>query len=524
VEHRSSRPATPLPAHRPDANQAGATLAERLTRLRELAMSLASSDLAPLDGVAAAQAADALRMVTDQLGAVRARLLARVEADGRWSVDGSARSFPEWVARRGGSSVGAARRETALGHLLDEAAPAAGAAVVTGEMSLEHAQVISRHAASSDARRAALASDRPDRNAAFLVDAARRMGVDDFARLVRRWAAAVDTQAHEHEHAAALEREYLRITPRPGGVDLQGFLAAENAETLRTALRAVAGVPAADDVRTPERRRAAALTGLARTVLDHGLGGAGKALVRPHLLVHVPFETFAALAADGEGAVDGTGTMDGAGAAADRVPVLENRDGSLGAPAELDDGTALPLSALARMACDAQITRVVMDPAGQPLDVGRAQRTYTGPQRSAVIARDRTCRYPGCSAPPVLCEVHHITWWSRRGGTSVENGILLCSYHHHLVHRRDISITRASDGAFRFSRAGQAIGVADESPGAPCPSDVLAHAGPPTTSPDRPTTSRQQRTPTQEGTGSAGVPARADARIAQGELGLEECA
>ena len=140
----------------------------------------------------------------------------------------------------------------------------------------------------------------------------------------------------------------------------------------------------------------------------------------------------------------------------------------------------MSLSGLARLACDAQITRIVMDPSGQPLDVGRAQRTYTGPQRAAVIARDRTCRYPGCSAPPVLCEVHHIRWWKRGGETSVENGILLCEYHQHLVHRREITIERSADGGYNFAREGRPVtGVGDAPPGSPASAGQLGSPGDP---------------------------------------------
>ncbi len=418
-----------------------------LSELAALVERAGDLDVAAVEASEAATVHDALRRAGDQLGALRARLVTHIAADGRWAASGSARTLPDWVAGQGGMSVGAARREVALGQLLESDAPAVGDAVGRGEISLEHAEVISRRAATSEARRVALASDLPDRNEAHLVEMARRLSVDQFDRYARRWAAAVDTATHEAESAAAVDRQYVRLSPRDGGVDLKGFLAPEGAELLRTALRSVSGVPAADDARTPERRRADALTDLARILLDNGLAGAGKALVRPHLLVHVPFETYAALAAD-RPADDGEGPV----ALAPPVPALTKADGTLGAPAELDDGTPLAMSALARLACDALLTRVVMDPLGQPLDVGRAQRTFTGPQRAAVLARDKQCRYPGCGAPPAICEVHHIVWWSRLGETSVSNGILLCAYHHHLVHRKEIAITREG-GGFRFARA-----------------------------------------------------------------------
>lgn len=438
----------------------GTALEPLLAALRSAADALGEADLSVVEVGELAAAHDALRALTDRLGAVRARMAVRIADDGRWAASGTARTFPEWVARRGGSSVGAARRELALGRALESEVPAAGQAVTAGRISLEHAQVLAEVAATSDARRAALASDRPDRNEAFLVGAARRLGVDDFRRLAKRWAAAVDQAAHDAERRAAVEREHLRLVRRRDGVDIQGFLAAENAETLATALRAVTGVPAADDPRTAEQRAAAALTGLARAVLDHGLEGGGTALVRPHLLVHVPYETYLALATEGNEPQAASGA-------------LETADGRLGEPAELDDGTPLAPSAFARIACDARVTRVVFGPAGQSLDVGRAQRTYTGPQRAAVVARDRTCRYPGCSAPPILCEVHHIRWWSRWGPTSVENGVLLCAFHHRQVHQRDSAIARDGAGGLTFTgRDGALIGGvgagrdASEPPGA----------------------------------------------------------
>jgi hypothetical protein len=93
--------------------------------------------------------------------------------------------------------------------------------------------------------------------------------------------------------------------------------------------------------------------------------------------------------------------------------------------------------------CDCQVTRIAVDAAGLPLDLGRAQRLFTGEQRRAIIARDRECIWPGCRVPARWCEIHHLQWWERdHGSTSVDNGGLTCSFHHHETHRRDLGITR----------------------------------------------------------------------------------
>ncbi len=157
-------------------------------------------------------------------------------------------------------------------------------------MSLEHAQVLARHAASSEARKRALASTDPRMNEAHLARQAARQGADEFRTTVQRWANAVDAATAEHEHEAACDREYLTMTRRPDGVALQGLLTHEHGEAVAVALRAVAGVPAADDTRSREQRQAAALVDAARLVLDRGLAGAGQT-VRPHLSVTVSWES-----------------------------------------------------------------------------------------------------------------------------------------------------------------------------------------------------------------------------------------
>ncbi|OUM40054.1 HNH endonuclease signature motif containing protein [Arthrobacter sedimenti] len=88
-----------------------------------------------------------------------------------------------------------------------------------------------------------------------------------------------------------------------------------------------------------------------------------------------------------------------------------------------------------QLACDADIIPVVLGGAGQVLDLGRAQRLFPPHLRRALVARDKGCAFPDCSIPAPWCEAHHIDPWSRGGTTSIGNGVLLCSRHHHLIHQ-----------------------------------------------------------------------------------------
>lgn len=67
--------------------------------------------------------------------------------------------------------------------------------------------------------------------------------------------------------------------------------------------------------------------------------------------------------------------------------------------------------------------------------VGRETRVVSRAQRRALTVRDGGCRFPGRHRPPAWCDAHHVVHWCVGGRTDLENLILLCDHHHHLVHR-----------------------------------------------------------------------------------------
>ncbi|MCM3922152.1 HNH endonuclease [Frankia sp. AiPs1] len=209
----------------------------------------------------------------------------------------------------------------------------------------------------------------------------------------------------------------LTFTDTPSGTTLiSGELDAKGAALLRTALDSLAAPqPAEDgtpDRRSPTRRRADALVAL----VTRALGAAAvpeTGGVRPHLTVTIGWETLLA-----------AGVI----------------------PATTSWGLPLPRSVLARLSCDAEITRIILDPAGVPLDVGRTARTVPPQMRRALVARDRGCSFPGCDKPPSWCECHHCTHWKDDGVTALHNLVLICGQHHRQVHHDGWTIIFTDDG------------------------------------------------------------------------------
>lgn len=75
--------------------------------------------------------------------------------------------------------------------------------------------------------------------------------------------------------------------------------------------------------------------------------------------------------------------------------------------------------------------------------------------RRALQARDRSCRFPGCTAR--RCDAHHVEHWVDGGATSLENLVLLCRRHHRTVHEGGFELRQQRDGTMTFLRPNGAV-------------------------------------------------------------------
>ena len=102
--------------------------------------------------------------------------------------------------------------------------------------------------------------------------------------------------------------------------------------------------------------------------------------------------------------------------------------------AQLDSGRALDPATARRLACDANVIPVVLGTRSEPVELGRAAYVVTEALRRLLVMRDHGCAHPGCRRRANRTHAHHIRHWIDGGLTDPDNLVLLCRYHHHLVH------------------------------------------------------------------------------------------
>ncbi len=355
--------------------------------------------------------------------AVQADVAHRWDARTVWAGDG-ARSGAGWLASHTTASRPAAASMIRVGRALTSM-PLVAAAFEAGEVGVAQVRLL-----------VSARADAPDvfaRHEELLVDEARRLRVDELARVLEFWRSHANPDGAEDREAKRFASRGVSLTRGFDGMwDLKGRLTNEAGETLRDVLDRISkhlydadvALAAANPelpMRSGAQRCHDALHEHARQHLSAGPDG--TAMRTPSVTVVVNAETFADEHANG---------TDPVGETAHGAPVTK--------------------TAAERLTCDCHVARVVMGPGSVPVDLSTTARLPSPAQRRALFVRYRGCAFPGCDQPPGWTSAHHIQHWAHGGPTNLDNLVPLCTYHHHCVHEGGYGVARAPSGALRFTK------------------------------------------------------------------------
>ncbi|MGY1643522.1 DUF222 domain-containing protein [Geodermatophilus sp. SYSU D00703] len=357
-----------------------------------------------------------LLVAQNRLAAEVARTVRACEGTGAAEFDGL-KSMASWLHGHGHLAPAEAGRVVRAGRACEHL-PAVAAAFAAGHVTADQVAVVAPVVTGE--RRAAAAEQGVDLAEvdAVLADVAVQRPYEELRQVVQHYLARLDTDGPEPDPT---EGRRLAIARHADGSLTGRFdLDAVGGEKLQAALESIVQAGrCAGDTRTRPQVLADALVQLC----DNALAAGRLPILRghkPQVLVKV-------------GLADLADPAPGPGAA------------------ETGFGAVLSAARARGLACDAQVTRIVLGPDGAPLDHGRTLRLVPPHLRRAVEVRDGGCVFAGCGAPTWWCDVHHLLEWIHGGETSLENSALLCERHHTKVHH-GFRIDRRPDGRWRTRR------------------------------------------------------------------------
>ncbi|WP_169053965.1 HNH endonuclease signature motif containing protein [Agromyces sp. H66] len=269
-----------------------------------------------------------------------------------------------------------------------------------------------------------------------LADLAGRVPLDLLLRGVREAEARLDQDGVEpREELLRGERMLTMREDAAGMVHLRARLDPETAAPIKTAIEALVG----DVLRRRERGAGAAVpVGGGATPVG---SDQGPVVDDPRTIPQIQADALAAIARHSLGCEQTLTPL-----AKTTVVVRLDHDTLIdGLGHARIDGIDQPISAATarRMSADAELIPAVFGGDSLPLDLGRAARLFSKAQRLALAERDGGCA--SCGQNIAYVDAHHINWWERdTGPTDLSNGVMLCSFCHHGIHREgwDIHATR----------------------------------------------------------------------------------
>ncbi|MGB3675663.1 MAG: DUF222 domain-containing protein, partial [Candidatus Nanopelagicales bacterium] len=409
------------------------------------------SEVGALDGRGASDMLLSVPEVIAKLDSLQLALVSQIDESGIWREDPNG-TLQSYLRRLHGRDHRQSARDVRAADFT-KLFPQAKAAADAGKLSRAHIDVMVAVGMRSKERRGMLGD--------FLhifIELARTSPASVLRTVMRKWAMQVDPLPENDDELNAYRRRTLTASELGDGVFIEGFFDKVDGAKVLAVFNGILerhrqnGAPDRDGNTVPmgvgiaSQQRADAFI---NQIIDPMLSGenlpeTGKSRAAVTLLV-----TLSQL-------------QRGCGASADPQDLLRRAQEAQADGQRLDllfdDGVATmgvsngpgaeivsPHTAQ-RLTCDCDIHRIVIDPNGLPIDVGRDERTFPAHLRRMLEVRDKGCVFTGCSKPAAWSEAHHIKHWAQGGRTSLENAALLCSKHHHEVHANGHTVFIGSDG------------------------------------------------------------------------------
>jgi len=325
-----------------------------------------------------------------------------------WHQDGIV-SCAHWLNWKCGIGMNAAREKVRVANALGEL-PNTSASFAKGEISYSKVRAMTRVATAE--------------NEDYLLMIARHGTAHHVETLVRKYRYARKLQDLQEANKQHDERSLQYSYETDGAISLHIRLPAEKGALVMKAIElatqrtdAEAKDPAEESQQREsfERRKADAIADIAESYLANGPAVSSSA-DRYQVMLHVSAET------------------------------LTNNEGDI---SHIEDGPRVSAETSRRICCDAGISVLSKGEDGSLLNIGRKSRVIPPAMRRALNARDQICKFPGCTHKHYI-DGHHIEHWSEGGETSLDNLVLLCRYHHRLVHEGGFSCQKNSEGKLEF--------------------------------------------------------------------------